>query len=100
MRRMKWRWAYGLRAIVAIPLLCGGALAHGQTVPVAGDVAAPARTAIPEGVVVAVRVVTEDGRVLSDCPRGVPVEIGKPLAGADVAASLKALYRTGDFSYL
>jgi outer membrane protein insertion porin family len=97
---MKWRWAYGLRAIVAIALLGGGALAHGQTVPVAGDVAAPARTAIPEGVIVAVRVVTEDGRVLSDCPRGVPVEIGKVLNRSDVAAGLKALYRTGDYAYL
>src|SRR5271168_112353 len=100
MRRMKWRWAYGLRAIVAIALLSGGARAHGQTVPAAGEVAGPVRTAIPEGEVVAVRVVTEDGRVLSDCPRGVTAEIGKPLTGADVAASLKALYRTGDFSYL
>src|SRR5271163_3710335 len=100
MRRMKWRWDYGLRAIVAIALLGGGALAHGHTVPVAGDVAAPARTAIPEGVVVAVRVVTEDGRVLSDCPRGVPVEIGKALSRSDIAAGLKALYRTGDYAYL
>jgi outer membrane protein assembly factor BamA len=97
---MKWRWAYGLRAIVAIALLGGGARAHGQTVPAAGDTAGPVRTTIPEGVVVAVRVVTEDGRVLSDCPRGVTAEIGKPLTRADVAASLKALYRTGDFSYL
>src|SRR5271168_5165886 len=100
MRRMKWRWAYGLRAMVAIALLGGGTLTHGQTMPAAGDVAGPARTAIPEGEVVAVRVVTEDGRVLSDCPPGVAVEIGKALTRADVASSLKALYRTGDFSYL
>src|SRR5271154_3073984 len=100
MRRMKWRWAYGLRAMVAIALLGGGTLTHGQTMPATGDVAGPARTEIPEGAVVAVRVVTEDGRVLSDCPRGVAVEVGKPLSRADVAASLKALYRTGDYSYL
>jgi len=97
---MKWRWAYGLRAMVAIALLGGGTLTHGQTMPAAGDVAGPARTTIPEGTVVAVRVVTEDGRVISDCPPGVAVEIGKPLSRADVASSLKALYRTGDYSYI
>src|SRR5271168_63183 len=100
MRRMKWRWAYGLRAIVAIALLSGGARVHGQTVPAAGEVAGLARAPIPQSPLVAIRVVAEDGRVLSDCPRGVTAEIGKPLTRADVSASLKALYRTGDFSYL
>jgi outer membrane protein insertion porin family len=95
---MKWRWANRLRAIIAIALLGSGAQAHGQTVPAAEDNAK--RVPIPEGTVVAVRVVTEDGRVLSDCPRGVTVEIGKPLSRADVATSLKALYRTGDYAYL
>ncbi len=97
---MKWRWANGLRAIIAIALVGSGARAHGQTVPAAEDSANAKRVAIPEGAVVAVRVVTEDGRVLSDCPRGVTVEIGKPLTRADVATSLKALYRTGDYAYL
>lgn len=50
--------------------------------------------------VVSIRVVTEDGRVLVDCPSGVPVETGKPLNRADVALSLRALYRTGDYSDL
>ena len=97
---MKWRWVYGLRAIVAGALLGGGLSVCAQTVPTAGRAAGPTRTAIPEGVVVAIRVVGEDGRVLSDCPRGVSVEIGKPLSRGDVAASLKALYRTGDYAYL
>src|SRR5271154_5246681 len=100
MRRMKWRRAYGLRAILAAALLGNGAQARGQSVPTeAGSADAP-RAPIPEGAVVAVRVVTADGRVLSDCPRGVTAEIGKPLSRADVAASLKALYRTGDYAYL
>src|SRR5271155_4920064 len=121
MSRMKWRWAYRLRAVGGVAIvefaLVGGALvgavllggavpAQGQAItaaqeqsPAQEQAAAP-RIAIPEGAVVAVRIVAEDGRVLSDCPRGVPVEIGKPLSRADVAASLKALYRTGDYSYL
>jgi outer membrane protein insertion porin family len=97
---MKWRWSYGLRAIFAIALLGGGPQARGQTAVDTGDPAASAKNNVGEGSVVAVRVVTEDGRVLSDCPRGVTVEIGKPLNRADVATSLKALYRTGDYAYL
>jgi outer membrane protein insertion porin family len=97
---MKWRWANGLRAIVGVALLSGWVQAHGQTAPVPEDHASPARSRIPEGKVVAIRVVTEDGRVLSDCPLGVTVEIGKVLNRVDVAASLKTLYRTGDYAYL
>src|SRR5271154_1031022 len=120
MSRMKWRWFYRLRAIVGatniavarvefalvavavvgIVLLGGAAPAHGQSTPALQDQVAAPRAAIPAGPIVAVRVVAEDGRVLSDCPRGVTAEIGKPLSRADLAASLKALYRTGDYSYL
>lgn len=45
----------------------------------------------------AVRVVTVDGRVL-DVKTALAVEIGKPLDREQVAASLKALYRSGTFS--
>lgn len=97
---MKWRWAYGLQAMLAVALLVEGAQSRGQTAPVVQAPSDASRTALPQGKIVAVRVVTEDGRVLSDCPPGVPVEIGKALSRADVAAGLKALYRTGDYAYL
>jgi outer membrane protein insertion porin family len=103
MSRMQWRCANGLRVIAGIALLAGTAAVHGQG-QTAGPEVAPAPTAseapIPPSPVVAIRVLTEDGRVLSDCPSGVSVEIGKPLDRANVAASLRALYRTGDYADL
>ncbi len=59
-----------------------------------------AETQGAQGNVVVIRVIREDGRVLSDGPSGVSVEIGKPLERANVSASLRALYRTGDYSDL
>jgi len=47
--------------------------------------------------VVAVRIVTEDGRVLSEAPEGLAVAIGKRLNREQVAESIRALYRTGDY---
>lgn len=100
---MKWCWANGLRVVAGIALLTGAASARSQqqfpseensVVPTAAGAQSSQNT------VVAIRVVTEDGRVLSDCPSGVSVEMGKPLNRANVAASLRALYRTGDYSDL
>ncbi len=51
-------------------------------------------------VVVAVRIVREDGHVLVESPRGIPLETGKPLDREEVAGSLRALYRTGDYADL
>jgi outer membrane protein insertion porin family len=48
--------------------------------------------------VIGVRLVTEDGRVLSETPAGVSVQPGKPLDRAQVAESIRALYRTGDYA--
>ena len=48
----------------------------------------------------AVRIVTEDGRVLSESPSGLSVEIGKPLDRDQVAASIRALYGSGDYADL
>ncbi len=44
------------------------------------------------------RIVTEDGRVLSEKPAGLPISIGKPLDRDQVAESIRTLYRTGDYS--
>jgi outer membrane protein insertion porin family len=80
-------------AVVAA-LLCGGAPARllAQQVQVQD---APAAAAPP---VTALRVVNEQGEVLKTNPNIVNVEIGKPLDPEKVAESLKALYRTGDYS--
>jgi len=53
-----------------------------------------------EPVVVGVRVVREDGIVLKDASVGLPVELGKPLDRTQVAASLRTLYKSGDYANL
>ncbi len=50
--------------------------------------------------VVEVRVVAEDGRVLQRPVKGISVAVGTPLDGAKVAESLRILYRTGDYADL
>jgi outer membrane protein insertion porin family len=95
----------GLRIIVAAALLTGVALGRAQTPtqePPAGQVNAAAPT--PQDStntaarVAAVRIVTEDGRLLSEAPAGVPIAIGKPLEREQVAESIRTLYRTGDYA--
>jgi outer membrane protein insertion porin family len=93
---MKVRWANGLRGIVAFGLLAGAAVSRAQTAPetqaLAGDTTQP--------LVLAIRIVSEDGRVLSESPKNISVAIGKPLDRAQVAESLRALYRTGNYADL
>jgi outer membrane protein insertion porin family len=48
--------------------------------------------------VVAVRLVTEEGQVLSELPAEVSVSAGRPLDRAQVAESIRALYRSGDYT--
>src|SRR5229473_1704840 len=97
---MKAHCEQGLRKIAAAALLMGVARAQPETP--AGPVSTatsqnPANTAED---VVAVRIVTEDGRVLSEAPRGLPVSIGKLLDREQVAESIRTLYRTGDYADL
>src|SRR6266849_5315693 len=99
---MKANCGQGLRNIAAAALLLGVALgtAHAQqgtpaqepSTPVSQDAAETAET------VVAVRIVTEDGRVLSEAPAGLAVAVGKPLDREQVAESIRALYRTGEYA--
>src|SRR5882762_24055 len=86
---MKLGWANGLRGIAALALLTGAATMRGQTPPNA-----------TEPIVVAVRIVKEDGTVLSEAPAGRTVEAGKALDREKVAESMQSLYRTGSFSDL
>src|SRR6266446_4592271 len=92
---MKLGWANGLRGITALALLTGAALTRAQAPPETGTANAAA-----EPKVVAVRIVKEDGTVLSEAPAGIAVETGKALDRGKVAESMRALYRTGNYSDL
>jgi len=101
---MKAHCGQGLRIIVAAALLTGVAPGHAQT-PAPQEppseqvkIAAPQDAASMSAAVIAVRIVTEDGRVLSEAPAGLSVAIGKPLDRDQVAESIRALYRTGDYA--
>lgn len=52
----------------------------------------------PEQVVREIRVVKKDGSVLKTTPPGITVQVGEPLNRDAVAASIRALYQTGDFA--
>src|SRR2546427_913384 len=93
---MKSSWTMGLRGIVALALLTGAAPARGQT-PQDTSVAGSAKE---EPKIVAIRIVKEDGQVLSESPSGIAVETGKALDREKIAESLRALYRTGDYADL
>jgi len=99
---MKAHCGQGLRIIVAAALLTGAASGHAQTPPEppSGQVNAATQqdTANTAATVVAVRIVTEDARVLSEAPAGLPVALGKLLERDQVAEGIRALYRTGDYT--
>jgi len=92
---MRLRWAKRMRGIIALALLAGAAPAHSQA---PAQQAAPSEKVAAEPVVVGVRIVREDGRVLAESPSGIAMELGKPLDREKVAESLRALYRTGDYA--
>ena len=92
---MKACWGNGWRGIVALALLFVAGVARAQT-PQEVSGASPEAQAP----VVRVRIVSEEGRVLSEAPAGLSIEIGKPLDRSKVAESLRALYGTGDYAEL
>jgi outer membrane protein insertion porin family len=101
---MKARRVNGLRSTIVLALLLGGANSRAQS-PEAkppSSPGTPASEAPPDNhaVVVAVHVVTEDGKVLSDAPPNLSIPIGKPLDRAQVADSLRTLYRAGSYTDL
>jgi outer membrane protein insertion porin family len=100
---MKASRANGLRSIAVLALLSGAARSYAQSPQAAQPVPAAqpaADTAANAAIVTAVRIVTEDGRVLSEAPAGIPIQPGKPLDRAQVADSLRALYRSGNYADL
>ena len=90
---MKSRWGRVLSIIALLALPPAATRSAAQTVPSAQNPAV-------QPPVVAVRIVTEDGRVLSESPSGIPVEVGKPLDRDQVAASIRVLYGTGNYADL
>src|SRR2546429_25911 len=94
---MRMRSTKRRRGMIALALLIGAVPAYSY--PHARQ-AASGNEAGSAPVVVAVRIVGEDGQVLVGSPRGIPLETGKPLDREGVAGSLRALYRTGDYADL
>ncbi len=84
-----------LTGIGVFALLFVAARSYGQA-----QVEGHTQTTAAGAPVVAVRIVTEDGRVLSESPKGLTIEIGKPLNREQVAQSLRALYGLGDYTDL
>jgi len=91
---MKLSRAHGLRSIVALALLAGAGWTHAQT----AQEATAREMAVEQPTVAAIRLVKEEGGVLSESPSGIAVETGKPLDPGKVAESLRALYRTGNYA--
>jgi outer membrane protein insertion porin family len=101
---MKVHREQGLRKIVAATLLMGVMQGHAQArqeTPGEQARSAPEQNAVSASEnVVAARIVTEDGRVLSEGPAGLPISVGKPVDAQQVAESIRVLYRTGDYADL
>jgi len=78
---MKSGVANGLRGIFALALLTGAAPTRAQAPP------SPSVTSVEKEVpkIAAIRIVKEDGQVLSDSPSGVAVETGKALDRGKIA---------------
>ena len=86
-----------VHGMITLALLLGAVPAYSR--PHATQAASTSEVA-GSPVVVRVRIVREDGHVLVESPSGITVEAGKPLDRENVAQSLRALYRTGDYADL
>ncbi len=95
---MKVNCGKGLRSVAGAALLLGAALAHAQSPQSTPPPPAAEVPPVNGEPVVAVRIVTEDGRVLSEAPGDVGMEIGKPLDRARIAESIRRLYRGGEYA--
>jgi outer membrane protein insertion porin family len=95
---MKASRANGLRGIVIVALLFGAGRSCARASQATG--ASQASSPVTENglAVVSIRLVTEDGKVLSSAPSGLSLQAGKPMDRTEVADSLRTLYRTGDYA--
>ena len=91
-----------LLSIVALVLVFGAGRSCAQTPPAKppaqATAQAPATSTGENANVAAVRIVADDGKVLSETPAGVSIQVGKPIDRTQVADSLRALYRTGNYA--
>jgi outer membrane protein insertion porin family len=95
---MRLSRAKGVSGIVVLTLVMGASPARlNAQVPQENPSGKPPEA---QTTVVAVRIVREDGKVLMEAPAGIAVEAGKRLDRGQVAESLRALYRTGDYADL
>src|SRR3989454_279954 len=61
----------------------------------------PAQSAtLTNRMVVSIRIVTQNGRVLSESPEGLAIRVGQPLDASALREVLRQLYRTGDYADL
>src|ERR1700730_4582573 len=90
--RLKERCSNGLRAILFLACCLAGKSGCAQQPNAAEEQVTEQR------VVVSIRLVREDGSVLSTNPDGLAVGLGKPLNKEEVAASIRTLYKTGDYA--
>src|SRR5713226_192511 len=88
--------AKGFCGIAMLALVMGAMLARAQAQEQSSEGAA--RNEHVESVVVGTRIVTAGGRVLSESPTGISIETGKPLDREQVAASIRALFKSGVYS--
>ncbi|HXN95310.1 MAG TPA: hypothetical protein VN879_12445, partial [Candidatus Acidoferrales bacterium] len=93
---MKSGVANGLRVIFALALLTRAAPTRAQAPPSTSVTSVEKE----EPKIAAIRIVREDGQVLSGLPSGIAVETGKALERGKIADSLRTLYRTGDYADL
>ena len=96
---MKAPWVNGF-CCIAVAVLLGGAGATASLACQDAAVRAEAPGAQPPPVVQSIRVVTEDGKVLNEPGAQMPLKTGDPLDAHQVAASIRALFRTGDYAYI
>jgi outer membrane protein insertion porin family len=89
---MKFCRANGLRGCLLLTLFWGGPSECAQ------EVAGREATASTVPAVREIRIIKEDGSVLLSNPGGINVKVGEPLNRDEVAASIRGLYRTGDFA--
>src|SRR6266852_4057615 len=85
-------------ALLALINLLQGSTVRGQAPASPPNPRADEAAAVESAPVVAVRIVAEDGRVLSAAATGLPVIPGKPLDRDAVRESLHVLFRTGDYA--
>src|SRR5260370_12102553 len=93
---MKVNCGKGLRSVAGAALLLGAALAHAQSPQSTPPPPAAEIPPVAGEPVVAVRIVTEDGRVFSEAPGDVGMELGKPLDRARIAEGILRLYPAAD----